>query len=128
MKNKIFFVLLVFCLLKLYHIADRSLYFSPNLLINSFHKNAGEKESLLSMSDEVISIRDYLQERNITKFGLSDEILKEHENFYMRIIEFNYPIKMSKNSPILFGLEGGDGVGGCDLLDIKNNIHIYECK
>ena len=81
-----------------------------------------------SKSDEVIPIRDYFQERNITKFKLSDEILKEHENYYMRIIEFNYPIKMSKDASILIALKGESGVGGCDLLDIKNNIHIYECK
>ena len=85
MKNKIFFVLFAFCLLKLYHIADRSLYFSPNLLINSFHKYAGEKESLLSMSDDVIHIRDFFEERNITKFRLSDQILRKYEIYYQRL-------------------------------------------
>ena len=41
MRKKIIYLLFVLCLIKLYHIADRSLKFSPNLLLSSFKKNAG---------------------------------------------------------------------------------------
>jgi len=128
MKNKIFFILFVFCLLKLYHVADRSLYFSPDLLINSFNKHAGEKESLHNLSDDVIPIRDFLKEKNISKFRLSDEILKNHENYYMRLIEFNYPIKIKDDAIIFVALKVEGEKEDCKLLKFTKNTHIYECK
>ena len=59
MRKKLFYLLFVLCLFKLYHIADRSLKFSPNLLINSFNQNVGEKISLGITGNDVISIKNF---------------------------------------------------------------------
>ena len=59
MRKKIFFLLFVLCLIKLYDIAGRSLNFSSNLLINSFKEDGGEKSSLGITADDVIPIRSF---------------------------------------------------------------------
>ena len=65
LKKKIVFLLFVLCLIKLYDIAGRSLNFSPNLLINSFKEDGGEKSSLGIIGDDVIPI-----DCRLTKDGL----------------------------------------------------------
>ena len=65
MKKKIIYFLFLLSLIKLYDIADRSLNFSPNLLINSFEQNAGEKSSLGFLADDFIKIRNFFLSKNI---------------------------------------------------------------
>ena len=128
MKNKIFFVLLVFCLLKLYHIADRSLSFSPNLLINSFKPYSGEKSSLGIIGVDIIPIRDFFRSQDILEFQLSEEIIKKHAIFYQRIIEFSYPVKMKQNATVLIALKTEQERKNCKFLNLTKNFNIYECK
>ena len=73
MRKKIVFLLFVLCLIKLYDIAGRSLNFSPNLLINSFKEDGGEKSSLGIIGADIIPIRDFFQSQNILEFQLSEE-------------------------------------------------------
>ena len=101
MRNIFFFLLFVLCLIKLYDIAGRSLNFSPNLLINSFKEDGGEKSSLGITADDVIPIRSFFLSNNIMEFKLSEKTKKNYEIYYLRMMEFNYPIKEVKNTPIL---------------------------
>ena len=128
MKKKIVFLLFVLCLIKLYHIADRSLSFSPNLLINSFKPYSGEKSSLGIIGVDIIPIRDFFQSQNILEFQLSEEIIKKHEIVYQRIIEFIYPIKMKQNATILVALKAEQEKINCKFLNLTKNFNIYECK
>ena len=88
MRKKIVFLLFVLCLIKLYDIAGRGLNFSPNLLINSFKEDGGEKSSLGIIADDVIPMRSFFLSKNITEFKLSDKIKKNHEIYYLRMMEF----------------------------------------
>ena len=56
MRNKLFYLLFVLCLIKLYDIADRSLNFSTDLLQKSFKQGAGEKNSFI---DKKMITNDY---------------------------------------------------------------------
>ena len=105
MRKKIIFLLFFLCLAKLYHIADRRMDFSLDLLINSFKPYSGEKSSLGIIGVDIIPIRDFFQSQNILEFKLSEEIIKKHEIVYQRIIEFSYPIKMKQNATILVALK-----------------------
>ena len=128
MRKKLFYILFVLCLIKLYHIADRSLKFSPNLLINSFNQNVGEKISLGTTGNDVISIKNFFLSKNILAYKLSEEILKNHEIYYQRIIEFSYPIKMTQKASILVSHKAEDTQKNCKLLHFTQTFNIYECK
>ena len=119
MKKKIIFLLFILCLIKLYHIADRSLNFSTKLLMNSFKPYAGEESSLLNSGTDVIPIRNFFLSNNISEFKLSEEIIKNHEMYYQRIIEFSYPIKIKKNATILVAHKIGDEHSNCNLIELE---------
>tara|TARA_B100001123_G_C15211259_1_gene987361 strand:+ start:1090 stop:1473 length:384 start_codon:yes stop_codon:yes gene_type:complete len=127
MKKKFFYLLFIFCLVKLYHIAYISLQFSPNLLINSFNKNVGAEISLGRTGEDVIPLKKFFSNKNISEFNLSSEILKNSEIYYQRIIEFTYPIKMNQKSNILVTHKNEDKQENCNLLHKTKNFHIYEC-
>ena len=128
MRKKFFFLLFVLCLIKLYDIAGRSLNFSPNLLINSFKQNVGEKISLGFAAEDVIPIRNFFLSKNILEYKLSEEILKNYELYYQRIIELSYPIKMKQSASILVAHKIEDVQKNCVLLHLSQNFNIYECK
>ena len=97
MRKKIIFLLFFLCLAKLYHIADRRMNFSLNLLINSFSVNAGEQSSLGLIASDVILIKD------VPGLGFKNEIVKI-KNGYGRnyLIPKGYAILAnSSNSKIL---------------------------
>ena len=100
MKKKIIYLLFVLCLIKLYHIADRSLKFSPTILINSFGKSVAERSSLNFTADDVLPIRNFLVSKNISEFKFKDGIMKNPDMTYQSIIEFTYPIKIKPYATI----------------------------
>ena len=128
MRNKFFYLLLILCLIKLYYIADQSLHFSPTLLINSFKQNAGEKSSLGITADDIIPIKNFFMTKNISEYKLSEEIIKNNEIYYQRIIEFTYPIKIKQKASILVAKKVEDPKENCELLYLTQNFNIYECK
>ena len=128
MRKKIVFLLFVLCLIKLYDIAGRSLNFSPNLLINSFKEDGGEKSSLGFTADDVIPIRSFFLSNNITEFKLSEKIKKNHAIYHLRMMEFNYPIKMTQKASILISHKAEDIQKNCELLNFTQTFNIYECK
>ena len=129
MKKKFIYFLFLLCLIKLYDIADRSLKFSPNLLINSFQENAGEKDSLNFLADDFIPIRNFFVSKNILKFKLSNGIIKNEDKLsYLNIIEFNYPIRMEQSSPILVTYTTEYVQTGCKLIYSTKNYNIHECE
>ena len=128
MKKKIIYLLFVLCLIKLYHIADRSLKFSPNILINSFGKSVAERSSLNFTADDVLPIRDFFVSKNILEFKFKDGIMKNPDMSYQSIIEFTYPIKMKRYATILVSHNKDDVRSNCSLLHSTRNFHIHDCK
>jgi len=128
MKKKLFYLFFILSLIKLYDIADRSLNFSPNLFLTSFTHNAGENISLGTTAKDVIPIRDFFLKENILEYKLSEEILKNHEIFYQRIVELNYPTKIKLNATIVVSHKDEIVQQNCDLLHYTDSFNIYECK
>ena len=127
MKKKIFYFLFVLCLIKLYHISDQSLHFSSKLLANSFSKNTGEKESLGYLSKDLIQIREFFHESNISDYELSREI-SDTDLYHQRIIEFTYPIKLKNKSTTLIATKTEEVSTNCNLINYTDTFKIYECK
>jgi hypothetical protein len=128
MKKKIFYLFFVLSLIKLYDIADRSLNFSSNILLASFKHNTGENISLGAVAKDVIPIRNFFLKKNISEYKLSDEILKNHEVFYQRVVELNYPAKIKLNSAIVVSHKDEIVKQNCHLLHFTDSFNIYECK
>ena len=129
MHKKLFYLILLLCFFKLFHVAYKSVQFSPNILFNSFKRNIAEKSSLGFASNDVIPLRNFFLDRNISEFTLSKKIIEEKDNniSYMSIIEFNYPIKLSENSPIFIAYKNEKVKKNCNLIFITENYNIYEC-
>ena len=88
----------------------------------------GEKISLGTTGNDVISIKNFFLSKNILAYKLSEEILKNHEIYYQRIIEFSYPIKMTQKASILVSHKAEDIQKNCELLHFTQTFNIYECK
>ena len=130
MHKKLFYLILLLCFFKLFHVAYKSVQFSPNILFNSFKSNVAEKSSLGFASNDVIPLRNFFLERNISEFTLSKKIIEDKENniSYMSIIEFNYPIKLSENSSIFIAYKNEKVKTNCNLQLITENYNTYECE
>ena len=130
MHKKLFYLILLLCFFKLFHVAYKSVQFSPNILFNSFKRNVAEKSSLGFVSKDVIPLRNFFLDRNISEFTLSKKIIGDKDNniLYMSVIEFNYPIKLSENSPIFIAYKNEKVESNCNLLHITENYNIYECE
>jgi hypothetical protein len=128
MKKKIIYLLFILCLIKLYHIADRSLKFSPNILINSFKKRVAERSSLNFTAVDVLPIRNFFVSKNIQEFKFKDGIMKNPDMSYQSIIEFAYPVKMKQHATILVSHNMDDVQSNCRLLHSTKNFNIHDCK
>ena len=130
MHKKLFYLILLLCFFKLFHVAYKSVQFSPNILFNSFKRNVAEKSSLGFASNDVIPLRNFFLDRNISEFTLSKKFVEDKDNniLYMSIIEFNYPIKLSENSPIFITYKNEKVKTNCNLHLITENYNTYECE
>tara|TARA_B100001179_G_C18359601_1_gene304326 strand:- start:96 stop:365 length:270 start_codon:yes stop_codon:yes gene_type:complete len=88
----------------------------------------GEKISLGTTGNDVISIKNFFLSKNISSYKLSEEIIRNHEIYYQRIIEFTYPIKMTQKASILISHKTEDIQKNCELLNLTQTFNIYECK
>ena len=124
MHKKLFYLILLLCFFKLFHVAYKSVQFSPNILFNSFKRNVAEKSSLGFASNDVIPLRNFFLDRNISEFTLSKKIIEDKDNniLYMSIIEFNYPIKLSENSPIFIAYKNEKVES--KIIPLKGSAHI----
>ena len=128
MRKKIIFLLFFLCLAKLYHIAERRTNFSLNLLINSFSVNAGEKSSLGQIGDDIIIIKNFFLNKDISEFVLSKDTLENCPRCSQRIIEFVYPIKIKQKATFLVAYKNEKKQKNCELTSFTKSYNIYECK
>ena len=103
------------------------MHFSSKLLANSFSKNTGEKESLGYLSKDLIQIREFFHESNISDYELSREI-SVTDLYHQRIIEFTYPIKLKNKSTTLIATKTEEASTNCNLINYTETFKIYECK
>ena len=128
MRKKIIFLLFLLCLVKLYHIADRRMGFSFDLLINSFNKNAGEKSSLGLFADDYISIKNIFLDKKISEFKISKYLLEDCPSCSRQIIEFTYPILFKQEANILIASNKESKKINCEVISNTKLFNIYECK
>ena len=74
-----------------------------------------------------VAILDIFDYKNSRVSALIDQSDKDNI-LYISIIEFNYPIKLSENSPIFIAYKNEKVESNCNLLHITENYNIYECE
>ena len=121
-NNLIFLSLIVIiCLIKLFHIGYYRINFSTNLLFHAFKKDFANN---LAVSDNVLKAHELIKKSNIPDFNLSNN-LNLNSYFRQRIVEFSYPIRFNKNSKFIIALS--DSNLNCKVKLESERIKLHEC-
>ena len=121
-NNLIFlFLIVVICLIKLFHIGYYRINFSTNLLFYTFKKDFANNQAV---SDNVLEAYQLIRKSKISDFNLSNK-LYSNGYFKQRIVEFSYPIRLDANSQ--FVLASSDSRLTCKVKLESKRIKLYEC-
>ncbi len=115
------FLILLVCIIKLFHIGYKRVHFSSDLLINSFKENYG-KEVVLEKN--ILEANKLILDNKIKNFNLSSN-LKLNHYFKQRIVEFSYPVKLNKNSKFI--ITSNKENLNCKLKSTSEKLKLYEC-
>ena len=100
-NNLIFlFLIVVICLIKLFHIGYYRINFSTNLLFYTFKKDFANNQAV---SDNVLEAYQLIRKSKISNFNLSNKLYL-NGYFRQRIVEFSYPIRFDANSQFVLAL------------------------
>ena len=121
-NNLIFlFLIVVICLIKLFHIGYYRINFSTNLLFYTFKKDFANNQAV---SDNVLEAYQLIRKSKIYDFNLSNK-LYSNGYFKQRIVEFSYPIRLDTNSQFVLALS--DSRLTCKVKLESKRIKLYEC-
>ena len=121
-NNLIFLSLIVIiCLIKLFHIGYYRINFSTNLLFHAFKKDFANN---LAVTENVLEAHELIKKSNIHDFNLSNN-LNLSSYFRQRIVEFSYPIRFNKNSKFIIALS--DSNLNCKVKLESERIKLHEC-
>ena len=120
-KFKFFFIIL--CVIQLLYIFHFRSGFKYEIIKNPFNENAGISYAL---SAEVIEANSILKKQKVIDFNLS-EGLKKDTYLYQRTIEFNYPLRISKSSKLIFFLNAEDIPNACKIIEIGKYLTLTQC-
>ena len=123
-EKKIKFFFVIVCLLQIFYIFYFRSGFQPEVIRNPFDKEAGINFALPA---EAIEAKNIINSNNLKDFNLSNKI-KENIYLYQRILEFNYPIKINKNSDFVFILIREEIPSKCKKLKKGNFLILLKCK
>ena len=121
-NNLIFLSLIVIiCLIKLFHIGYSRVNFSTNLLLHSFEKDFGNN---VAVNANILEAHGLIKKSNISNFNLSNNLILSGY-FRQRIVEFSYPIRFDKNSKFIVALSNSKI--SCKVKLQSERIKLYEC-
>ena len=120
-KITFFSVVLLICLIKLFHIGYYRINFSTNLLFYTFKKDFANNQAV---SDNVLEAYQLIRKSKISNFNLSNK-LYSNGYFKQRIVEFSYPIRLDTNSQFVLALS--DSRLTCKVKLESKRIKLYEC-
>ena len=121
-NNLIFlFLIVVICLIKLFHIGYYRINFSTNLLFYTFKKDFANNQAV---SDNVLEAYQLIRKSKISDFNLSNK-LYSNGYFKQRIVEFSYPIRLDANSQFVLALSHEEV--SCSVRLKTQRLKLYEC-
>ena len=136
-KNKLNLFLFFLIIINLIYIKNIS-YFNLEILKNSFNKNWIPIYSI--HVSEVIESKYLLKKNNISKFNISQKIIKKSyccktekqveeadQYAYFRIITYNYPIKFDLNSEYFLFYKNEENPKTCKEIDKGKYLKLLKC-
>ena len=93
------------------------------MIKNPFKKDSG---IIYALSPNVIESKNLLEKYKANDFNLS-ETLKIETYFYQRSIEFNYPIRINKNSKLIFFSSEEEIPNSCKLIETGRYLKLTQC-
>ena len=120
MRHYFFFIL---CIIQIFYIFQFRSGFKYEVFKKPFDQDSGITYAL---SPKVVELRDILKKYDLDEFNLSEGI-KEDTYMYQRSIEFNYPVRMNKESKKIFYFIDEKISGTCDLLETGKYIKLTKC-
>ena len=121
-NNLIFlFLIVVICLIKLFHIGYYRINFSTNLLFYTFKKDFANNQAV---SDNVLEAYQLIRKSKISNFNLSNKLYL-NGYFKQRIVEFSYPIRLDTNSQFVLALSHEEV--SCSVRLKTQRLKLYEC-
>ena len=123
MSKKLYFFFLVVCVIQLFYIFHFRSGFKFEVFKNPFNKKSG---IMYAVPSEVVELNKILKKNNFNDFNLSENFTSN--NFlYQRAIEFNYPIRINKNSDNIFYLIEEKILNNCVLVETGNYLKLAKC-
>ena len=120
-KVKILFI--VICILQLFHIFQFRSGFEYEVIKNPFKEDSGIS---FVVRPEIIETSNILKKHKVKDFNLS-QIAKNNDYLYKKAIEFNYPIRMNKNSKMIFFLSREDIPNNCEVIETGEYFKFTQC-
>ena len=114
-------LIVIICLIKLFHIGYYRINFSTNLLFHAFKKDFANN---LAVTENVLEAHELIKKSDIHDFNLSNN-LNLSSYFRQRIVEFSYPIRFNKNSKFVIALP--DSKLNCKIKLESERIKLHEC-
>ncbi len=121
--KRIKFIFLIICLLQIFYIFQFRSGFKYEVLKNPFGRDTGINYALPL---EVVEIRDVIIKKKVNNFNLSEDFIN-NKYLYQRAIEFNYPIRIKKDSKFIFYLKNESISNSCQLIESGNYIKLAKC-
>ena len=121
--KKLKFFFLIICIIQLFYIFHFRSGFKYEIIKNPFNKNSG---IFYALPPEVIELNDVLKKHKVSDFNLS-EGFKKDTYLYQRSIEFNYPIRIKKTSPLIFFLNSEDIPNTCEVIETRKYLKLTQC-
>ena len=115
------FLIVLICLIKLFHIGYYRIHFSPNLLFHTFERDFANNKAV---SDIVLEANQLIEKAKIVDFNLSNNLIL-NDYFKQRIVEFSYPIRLNENSKFI--IAPSDLKLNCKINLESERIILYEC-
>ena len=117
------FFFLIVCVLQIFYLFQIRSGFKYEIIKNPFNENSGVN---YAVSPEIIESNNILKNNNLTSFNLSENLLND-TYFYQRSIEFNYPIKIKKDSNFIIYNINESILNTCIILETGKYIKLVKC-
>lgn len=121
-KLKILFIFV--CAFQLFYLFNNRSNFKIEILKDPFSKNSG---IIYALTPAVIESKNILTKYNLPDFNLSNDLKKIDIYFYQRSVEFNYPIRLKKDSKFIFYKINENIFDSCELVEEGAFIKLARC-
>jgi hypothetical protein len=122
-EQRIKLIFIIICFFQIFYIFHSRSSFNSDVFRDPFSKSSGVTHAL---EPNVIEIKKIIKKNNLKNFNLSNNLLND-TYLYQRSIEFNYPIRINKNSKYIFLSKEEEYLNSCEIVETGDFIKLIKC-